>query len=172
MGERFSLLPPPLAGRQAGLDQSRAWPEPTAGQRQRKLWSVIGGRSTGADSMLALARALYGCAGCRVQVQTCSPVNWLPDDPGTVLSVLLGGRHGVPGVGGQVGQHEDEVKPAERVGAAGAGRPLTMTVTGDTVSGRFLTYETGNRVQTYTFTYVVRSGAIVSASQQVASPTG
>ena len=58
----------------------------------------------------------------------------------------------------------DEVKQAERVGAAGAGRPLTVTVTGDTISGRFLAYETGNRVQTYTFTYVVRSGAIVSAS--------
>lgn len=47
--------------------------------------------------------------------------------------------------------------------------PLTMTVTGDTVSGRFLAYETGNRVQTYAFTYVVRNGAIISASQQVAA---
>lgn len=49
--------------------------------------------------------------------------------------------------------------------------PLTMTVTGDTVSGRFLAYETGNRVQTYAFTYVVRGGAIVSASQQVTATT-
>ena len=49
--------------------------------------------------------------------------------------------------------------------------PLTMTATGDTVSGRFLAYETGNRVQTYTFTYAIHDGAIVSASQQVAAPT-
>jgi hypothetical protein len=49
--------------------------------------------------------------------------------------------------------------------------PLTMAVTGDTVSGRFLAYETGNRVQTYTFTYVIRNGVIVSASQQVTATT-
>jgi hypothetical protein len=28
--------------------------------------------------------------------------------------------------------------------------PVTMAVAGDTVSGRFLAYETGNRAQTYT----------------------
>ena len=49
--------------------------------------------------------------------------------------------------------------------------PLAMTVAGDTVSGRFLAYETGNRVQTYAFIYVVRGGAIVSASQQVTATT-
>jgi len=49
--------------------------------------------------------------------------------------------------------------------------PVTMTVTGDTVSGRFLAYETGNRVQTYTFAYIIRNGAIVSASQQVVATT-
>ena len=47
--------------------------------------------------------------------------------------------------------------------------PETMTAAGDTVSGRFLAYETGNRVQTYAFTYVVRDGAIVTATQQVAA---
>ena len=49
--------------------------------------------------------------------------------------------------------------------------PVAMTVTGDTVSGRFLAYETGNRVQTYTFAYIIRDGAIVSASQQVVAMT-
>ena len=49
--------------------------------------------------------------------------------------------------------------------------PVAMTVTGDTVSGRFLAYETGNRVQTYTFAYIIRDGPIVSASQQVVAMT-
>jgi hypothetical protein len=43
---------------------------------------------------------------------------------------------------------------------------LTATVSGDTVSGRFLAYETGNRVLTCTFTYVVHNGAIVSSTSQ------
>jgi hypothetical protein len=50
--------------------------------------------------------------------------------------------------------------------------PLTMTAAGDTVSGRFLAYETGNRVQTYAFSYLTRDGAIVGASQQVVATTG
>ena len=50
--------------------------------------------------------------------------------------------------------------------------PLTMTSTGGTVSGRFLAYETGNRVQTYASTYVIRDGAIISASQQLVSTVG
>jgi hypothetical protein len=45
--------------------------------------------------------------------------------------------------------------------------PMTMTVKGSTVFGRFLAYETGDRVQTYTFSYVIRHGAIASASQEV-----
>jgi hypothetical protein len=35
--------------------------------------------------------------------------------------------------------------------------PVTMTVTGDPVSGRLLAYEAGNRVQTYTFAYIMGS---------------
>jgi Restriction endonuclease len=49
--------------------------------------------------------------------------------------------------------------------------PVTMAVAGDTVSGRFFAYETGNRVQRYAFTYVIRNGAIVSASQQFTATT-
>ena len=49
--------------------------------------------------------------------------------------------------------------------------PATIAVAGDTVSGRFLAYETSNRVQTYTFTYVIRDGAIVSASAQAGATT-
>jgi hypothetical protein len=49
--------------------------------------------------------------------------------------------------------------------------PISMAAAGNIVSGRFLAYETGNRVQTYTFTYVVRNGTIVSASQQVIATT-
>ena len=49
-----------------------------------------------------------------------------PRDLGVVFGVLFGCRHGVPGVGRQVGQHVDEVKPAERGSAAGAGGELVL----------------------------------------------
>jgi HJR/Mrr/RecB family endonuclease len=49
--------------------------------------------------------------------------------------------------------------------------PVSMAAAGNTVSGRFLAYETRNRVQTYTFTYVIRNGTIVNASQQVIATT-
>jgi hypothetical protein len=43
---------------------------------------------------------------------------------------------------------------------------LTMLrVTGRTVSGQFLAYQTDGEVRTYTFTYVVRGGTITSADQ-------